>query len=93
MATKGMIEIQDTVLWLMNIKGNPVLKDRLMTLKPGDILPLKLDGRSMTWERMNDGKDGRPVHGLKACGAHTRNLWRDLYRDRKGELITIEDDK
>jgi hypothetical protein len=93
MAIKGMIEVQDSVLWPMNIKGNTNLRDDLMAMKAEQIRTLKVAGHSTTWERMKDGKDGRPVHGLKPCGSHTKNLWGDLYRERKGELVTIEEDK
>lgn len=85
----GWIEIQDVVLWPMNIKGTPKLRERLLALKAEDIVSLKVDGKITIWERMRDGKDGRPVKGLKPCDARTRELWQSLYRDRKGNLVSI----
>lgn len=90
---KGLIEVQDVVLWPVNVKSAPKLRERLLALKSEAIVSLKIDGTNTVWERMRDGKDGRPVNGLKPCDSRTREFWRALFRDRRGELITIAEIK
>lgn len=85
----GLIEVQDAVIWPMNIKGNPELRERLMSLGAEEIVALKVDGKVTVWERQRDGKDGRPARGLKPCDGRARDLWRSLYPSRKGDMVSI----
>jgi hypothetical protein len=59
--------------------------------RPEAVVRLRVDGRITTWSRMKDGKDGRPASGLRPCDEQTRTMWRQLYGERRGELVSIEE--
>ena len=90
-AVVGEIEVQDSVLWPMNIKGAPALQAKLLALGPEEIIVLRVAGRLTAWARMRNGKDGRPVLGLRPGDAKAKDLWRSLFPARKGDIVSISE--
>ncbi len=79
-------EIRDDAIWLKHLEGDPDLKARLGALAVGEMIELEVDGVVGTWERMRDGKDGRPTMGIKPVAA-MRQVWAVF---RKGPRRTIQ---
>ena len=82
------VEVRDTVLWCKHIRGNDALRDSLVALPEGASVELLVDERRGTWEKMRNGRDGRPTAGLKPNGA-ARAGWRELYPEKRGTLVPI----
>lgn len=83
----GKIKIADNSIWLKHIEGDMPLRDRLASLKPGDRVDLEVAGIVGRWERMRDGKDGRPTDGLRPIDS-MRPIWTGLQRER-GRVVDI----
>ena len=84
----SFVEIRDHALWAKHIHGNPVLKEKVLSMGEGELIKLKIDGFEGMWVKMDDGKDGRATQGLKAIGP-ARIHWHEL-QSKRGELISIE---
>jgi hypothetical protein len=82
-------KINDDAIWLKNIEGNPTLQDRIKAMRPGEVLDLEVDGIVGKWERMRDGKDGRPTFGIKPI-AEMREVWARL-RSEPGKVARIRE--
>ena len=76
------------MLWCKHIRGNDALRDSLVALPEGASVELLVDERRGTWEKMRNGRDGRPTAGLKPNGA-ARAGWRELYPEKRGTLVPI----
>ncbi len=87
----SIVEIRDHSLWPKHIHGNDPLKDRLLNLGEGGLIELEVDGFQGWWKRMDIGKDGRSVPGIKALGK-ARGKWHAL-QPRRGELVSIKEVK
>ena len=84
----SLVEVRDHVLWAEHIHGNDPLKTEITELSAGCLIELEIDGFLGTWEKMADGKDGRPTFGIKPRGtAQTR--WHEL-QARRGACVTIQ---
>lgn len=81
-------EINDNTLWFKHIAGDPKLVGYLETLASEEVLELEVDGVVGTWQRMRDGRDGRPTRGLKPVSTMKR-VWDEWYKTRKGEIVPI----
>jgi hypothetical protein len=81
------VEIRDTSLWTKHIQGDPQLRERLEALKAGERVRLRIDGRRGFFEKMRPGPNG-PMPGLKPV-EDTRQLWRELYPSRAGQLVDL----
>ena len=84
----GRIEVRDAVLWVKHIRHDNPLWTRLAELSEGTRIELDIDGFRGTWEKMRDGRDGRPTPGLKPQGS-ARAHWRVLYEKKRGIEVTI----
>lgn len=78
----------DNAIWLKNVNADPDTLALLRQLKSGTRLKLEIEGRRGDWERMADGKDGRPTFGLKPVG-RTLELW-NIMAERRGEYLEFK---
>lgn len=81
--------INDDTIWVKNIEADQQLRERIMRLKPGETIDLEVDGIVGKWERMRDGRDGRPTYGLKPV-AEMRAIWARM-QARRGEYVRIRE--
>ena len=84
----SLVEVRDHVIWAKHIHGNNPLKTDITELKAGCSIKLEIDGFLGTWEKMADGKDGRPTFGIKPR-EDARTHWHKL-QDRRGACVTIQ---
>ncbi|MGD0333385.1 MAG: hypothetical protein ABSA90_09020 [Xanthobacteraceae bacterium] len=82
-------EIQDDAMWAKQIEGGKALKDRIISLAPGDVIELEVDGIVGKWEKMRDGRDGRPTMGIKPIGP-MKEIWKTFQR-RRGEVVEVRE--
>ena len=82
------VEVRDAVLWCKHIRGNDTLRDFLAALPEGASVELLVDERRGTWEKMRNGRDGRPTAGLKPLGG-ARAHWQEFYREKRGTPVPI----
>lgn len=85
----GTVRANDDAIWLKSIEGDPRLQDRIRALRPGEVLDLEIDGVVGRWERMRDGRDGRPTLGVKPI-AEMRQAWARLRRGARSSLPVRE---
>ncbi len=83
------VEIRDDAIWISHIESGKALQERLMALKAGDSLDLEVNGVVGTWERMRDGRDGRPTPGIKPV-AEMRQVWARM-REHTGRIVDIRE--
>lgn len=83
------VVIRDDAIWIGHIEGNQALQERLRQLRAGDVLDLEVDGIVGTWERMRDGRDGRPTLGIKPI-SHMKQVWAEMRR-RTGRTVHIRE--
>ena len=79
--------VSDFVIWAKHLGGAP--RERVLALRPGELLMLKVDGVPGSWRKMDDGRDGRPTLGVRPMGPAAK-FWRKLYRERRGEIVDVE---
>ena len=95
------LEVRDSVMWLKHLRewwqrgvldehlrGNESLRFRLVDLGEGSRVELEVDSFRGTWEKMRNGRDGRPTLGLKPEGP-ARAHWQGLYERKRGSEVTI----
>ena len=82
------IEVRDSVMWLKHLGGHEGLRSLLTELGEGSRLELDVDGFHGTWEKMRNGRDGRPTPGLKPQGP-ARAHWQGLYERERGSEVTV----
>jgi len=56
-----------------HIHGNDGLRDKILSLRQGEIIQLEIDGWLGSWVKMDNGKDGRPTMVSKRSGRHAKN--------------------
>ena len=83
------VEICDDAMWATRIEGGKALKDRILSLAPGEVIELEVDGIVGRWERMRNGTDGRPTKGIKPIGP-MKEVWKRL-QSRRGEVVEIRE--
>lgn len=83
------VEIRDDAMWAKQIEGGKALKDRISALVPGEIIELEVDGIVGRWEKMREGRDGRPTSGIKPIGP-MREIWK-RFQLRRGEIVEIRE--
>lgn len=81
--------VSDFVIWTKHIHGDDALAAHVASLPAGEVLSLEIDGVEGPWRKMDDGKDGRPTSGLRPIG-RAQAFWRDLYRTRRGDVVSLE---
>jgi hypothetical protein len=85
------VEIRDDAVWAKQIEGGRALKDRILTLAPGEVIELEVDGIVGRWEKMRDGLDGRPTTGIKPIGP-MKEIWK-RFQSRRGEIVEMREVK
>jgi hypothetical protein len=83
------VKIRDDAIWLKHVEGDPALRQRIENLVAGDVIELEADGIVGRWQRMNDGKDGRPTLGIRPIDS-MREVWARLRRDT-GRIIEVRE--
>ena len=83
------IRIEDNSVWVKHIEAGPELQERIKAMKPGELLDLEVDGIVGQWERMKDGKDGRPTFGIKPV-ASMKDVWARMLKN-KGSVVPIRE--
>ncbi len=73
--------IRDDALWARHIEGDPELAQRIRALPENDAIVLRVEGRTIRFRKMRDGRDGRPTDGLKP-DPHFLTIWRGLQARR-----------
>ena len=83
------VEIRDDTIWAKHIEGGKGLKDRILSLAPGEVIELEVDGIVGNWEKTRVGKDGRPQQSIKPIG-NMKKVWKRL-QSRCGEVVEIRE--
>lgn len=83
----GKVKISDNSIWLKHIENDTPLRSRLKALRPGETVELEVGGIVGRWERMRDGKDGRPTEGIKPIES-MRDVWLKMQRER-GRVVEV----
>jgi hypothetical protein len=83
------LEICDDTIWANHIQGGKQLKDRIVSLAPGDVIELEVDGIVGRWEKTRIGKDGRPQQSIKPIG-NMKTVWR-RFQSRRKEVVEIRE--
>jgi hypothetical protein len=81
--------VNDYVIWTRNLHGDQALVERLKSLKAGETVALKIEGKRGLWRKMDNGKDGRPTLGLRPLG-EAQQFWRSLYKHNRGKTVALE---
>lgn len=81
-------EVRDYVIWSKHLHGDSAVAERVAALRPGQTIHLAVDGVLGSWRKMDQGKDGRPTPGIRPLGA-TQTFWRELYRSRRGAVVSV----
>jgi hypothetical protein len=85
----AFVEIRDDTIWANHIEGGKVLKDRIQSLSPGEIIELEIDGVVGSWEKTRIGKDGRPQQSIKPIG-NMKTVWK-RFQSRRHERVEIRE--
>ncbi|MEO8686142.1 MAG: hypothetical protein ABI414_15040, partial [Devosia sp.] len=83
------VKINDDAIWVKHIEGSETLRDRIRSLRAGDVVELEVDGIVGKWERMRDGRDGRPTLGIKPI-SHMKDVWAKL-REHSGRIVELRE--
>ena len=86
--SEGTVEVRDHVLWTKHIRGDAALKATLNALGERSPIDLEVDGCRGTWQKMDDGRAGRPTPGMKPLGP-ARLHWHDVYQEKRGHTVTV----
>ena len=83
----GYVRLNDDAIWVRRIEGDKALREEILALPGGVRIELEVDGVTGTWEKMKDGKDGRPTNGLRPIGP-MRDVWKSM-QARRGDWLEI----
>lgn len=78
----------DDVIWLKNVNADSHTLSLLRRIPASTRLRLEIEGHRGYWERMADGKDGRPTLGLKPVGK-TLEFWKSM-KSKRGEHLEFK---
>jgi hypothetical protein len=78
----------DDAIWLKNVNADNNTIAVLRQIPAGTKLELEVEGVRGDWQRMADGKDGRPTLGLKPVGK-TLEFWKSM-KPRRGEYLKFK---
>jgi hypothetical protein len=84
----GKLLNNDDVIWLKNVSADSNTLALLRQLPASAKLELDIEGFRGEWERMADGKDGRPTLGLKPVGK-TLAFWKAM-KTRRGDYLEFK---
>lgn len=83
------VAIRDDTMWANHIEGGKALKQRILSLAPGEVIDLEVDGVVGSWEKTRVGKDGRPQQSIKPIG-NMKAVWK-RFQTRRGEVVAIRE--
>ena len=86
--TKPTVEVRDHAIWFKHIRNFADGVDELETLRPGETVELRVDGKSGEWQRMDNGKDGRPTNGIKPIGK-AKDYWHSTLQKKRGDYVSF----
>ena len=86
--SEGTVEVRDHALWTKHIRSDDALKATINALSERSQIELEVDEFRGTWQKMDDGKDGRPTTGIRPLGS-AKTHWHTLIRDRVGSIVPI----
>jgi hypothetical protein len=78
----------DDAIWLKNVNADHNTIALLRQLPGGARIKIEVEGTQGEWERMQDGRDGRPTLGLKPVG-RTLDFWKSM-KPRRGEHLDFK---
>ena len=78
----------DDVIWIKNVNADHNTVALLRQLPAKTKVKLDIEGFRGVWERMADGKDGRPTLGLKPVGK-TLEYWKSM-KTRRGDHLEFK---
>ena len=78
----------DDVIWLKNVFADSNTLALLRQIPASTRLKLDIEGYRGDWERMADGKDGRPTLGLRPIGK-TLDFWKSM-KSRRGDHLEFK---
>jgi hypothetical protein len=81
------VTIRDDTLWAKHIEGDAALRERIHSLKPGEVIELEVDGIVGSWEKTRVGSDGRAQQSIKPIGK-MKLVWKQFQARRK-EVVEI----
>lgn len=84
------VRISDDAIWVKHIEGSERLAQRIRTLSAGDVVELEVDGIVGRWQRMSDGRDGRPTLGIKPI-SHMKEVWARLRTQHTGRIVEVRE--
>jgi hypothetical protein len=85
----AFVEIRDDTIWANHIEGGKVLKDRIESLGPGEVIELEVDGIVGSWEKTRVGRDGRRQQSIKPIG-NMKTIWK-RFQSRRREVVEIRE--
>jgi hypothetical protein len=85
----AFVEIRDDTIWAKHVEGGKALRDRIISLAPGELIELEVDGIVGSWEKTRVGKDGRQQQSLKPIG-HMKTVWK-MWQSRRREVVEIRE--
>jgi hypothetical protein len=83
------VTIRDDTLWANHIEGGSTLKERIQSLRPGEVIDLEVDGIVGSWEKTRVGKDGRPQQSVKPIG-NMKKIWK-RFQARRKSIVEIRE--
>jgi hypothetical protein len=83
------VAIRDDTIWTKHIEGGKALKERILSLRPGDVIELEVDGIVGRWEKTRLGKDGRAQQSIKPIGS-MKQVWK-RFQARRSKVIEIRE--
>ncbi len=86
--SEATVEVRDHALWTKQIQRDDTLKATLNGSRGRNRIELEVDGFRGTWQKMEDGKDGRPTTGIKPMGPAQAH-WHTLLQNRLGDVAAI----
>lgn len=78
----------DDVIWFKNVHADSDTIALLRHLPASTRLKLEIDGHRGDWERMADGRDGRPTYGLRPVGK-TVEFWKSM-KAKRGDYLNFK---
>jgi hypothetical protein len=87
----AFVEIRDDTVWAQHIEGGKALKDRILSLAPGEVIELEVDGIIGSWEKTRIGKDGRQQSSIKPIG-NMKTIWK-RFQSRRGDVVEVREVK
>ena len=85
------VAIRDDTMWAIHIEGGKALKNRILSLAPGDVIELEVDGIVGSWEKTRVGRDGRVQPSIKPVG-NMKIIWQ-RFQSRRGEIVEVREVK